>query len=357
MTTRQRMALIAGAHPRLFPRRALEHFVRSELGSIDALDRWVQRGSIQVRARAPKMIYHVCAGNLAISACTSLVHGLILGAENVIKLPSAREDSDAKREIAEFVHGLPPQLRRLVKAQSKVVESDFTRADVVVAFGSDATLDALRQRPKGRQKLIAHGHAVSLLWLGQPNLNGVNARACAVDILTYDQLGCLSPQAIYFPVVTDVEALGGALAAALERHWTRLEIKPRRGLAVAARISEARDLARALGYRLWLPSTQHLGWTIIHDGASDFRPSPLHGVIYLRQVGERRLSAALSSVAGRISTVGFVGKLSAPMREAFCGLGVSRFCPAGRMQFPSLTWRHDGRPTLADLVTWSEMEG
>jgi hypothetical protein len=228
---------------------------------------------------------------------------------------------------------------------------------VVVAFGSDAMLEALRQKIGGRQRLIAHGHAVSLLWLSQPRIRAAEARACAVDILTYDQLGCLSPQAIYFPVGTNARVVGDALAAALERHWTRLGAKPPRGLAVAARIAEARDLALALGHRLWLPPKRHLGWTIVHESESNFRPSPLHGVIYLRPVSERRMARALGAISGRISTVGVVGKLSGPMREAFCGLGVSRFCPAGRMQFPPLTWRHDGRPTLSDLVTWMEVEG
>jgi hypothetical protein len=36
--------------------------------------------------------------------------------------------------------------------------------------------------------------------------------------------------------------------------------------------------------------------------------------------------------------------------------GVTRVCPVGEMQNPPLTWRHDGRPALADLVTWTDWE-
>ena len=36
--------------------------------------------------------------------------------------------------------------------------------------------------------------------------------------------------------------------------------------------------------------------------------------------------------------------------------GVTRICRIGQMQRPPLIWRHDGRPALADLVTWSEWE-
>ncbi len=84
MTTRQRIDLIARAHPKLFPRAALLRLVRAELGQVDALEKWIRREGLPVRARAPKLIYHVCAGNLAVSACTSLIHGLLLGSRNVL---------------------------------------------------------------------------------------------------------------------------------------------------------------------------------------------------------------------------------------------------------------------------------
>ena len=108
---------------------------------------------------------------------------------------------------------------------------------------------------------------------------------------------------------------------------------------------------------MWVPPGKHLGWTLIYDADSFFQPSPLHGVISIRSVSEARLGEALVSVAGKISTVGVVGKMSARAEAAFLELGVTRFCPAGRMQFPPLTWHHDGRSTLADLVTWIDAEG
>ena len=36
--------------------------------------------------------------------------------------------------------------------------------------------------------------------------------------------------------------------------------------------------------------------------------------------------------------------------------GASRICPVGRMQDPPVAWRHDGRPALGDLVTWTDLE-
>jgi hypothetical protein len=357
LTTRQRLDLLSRSYPRLFPRAELIRLLRLQLGNVDALDQWIQRDGVSVRARSPRLIYHICAGNLAVSAWTSLAHGLLLGAHNTVKLPSDREDSNARKEIIDFIRGLPLPLRKLVETHRKLDEKVLQQADAVIAFGSDATMASLRAQTRWDQKFIAHGHALSLLWITAPDrLTPAQARACARDVLTYDQLGCLSPQAIYGPRGTDLKVLGDKLARALESEWRQIKPQPARPLSVAARIVEARDTAHALGHGVWLPPKNHLGWTLIHDPEATFQPSPLHGVIYLRTVAESKVSAALASVAGRISTVGLVGEISSRLENVFLSLGISRYCPAGLMQFPPLTWHHDGRSTLADLVTWIDAE-
>lgn len=358
MTTRQRIDLLARACPHLFPRAELARLVRTQLGDVEALDRWIEREGVHVRARAPRVIHHICAGNLAVSAITSIAHGLLLGSRNTVKVPGPREDGATRRDIISFVHGLPRALRDLVELHTARNPAALQEADVVIAFGNDATMATLRAQVRGGQRFIAHGHAVSLLWLDEPAaLTSRQARACAIDVLTYDQLGCLSPQAIYFSPAADAERLGEKLARALELEWRRQPQKPSRPLGVCARIAEARDVARALGHRIWLPPGRHLGWTVIHDPDPAFAPSPLHGVIYLRASRSKKLAGNLASVRGKISTIGFTGRaMDARARRTFLELGASRFCPAGRMQFPPLGWHHDGRATLAELVTWIDDE-
>jgi hypothetical protein len=362
LTTRQRLDLLARAYPQLFPRPELTRLLRTQLGHVDALDGWIKRDGTRVRAWAPRLIYHICAGNLAVSAFTSIAHGLLLGVQNAVKLPGDRDDSTTRTEILRFIKDLPAPLRKLVKAHRALDPKILRQADAVIAFGSDATMASLRAQTRWDQKFIAHGHALSLLWIAEPaNLTPSLARNCAIDVLTYDQLGCLSPQAIYVPRGTNISLLGSKLATALEQQWKKIQPKPGRQLSVAARICEARDVAHALGHRVWLPLGNHLGWTLIHDPDPTFQPSPLHGVIYLRQVTESKLLAALTPVAGRISTVGVAGefsegRMSSRLQNLFLSLGVSRFCLAGRMQYPPLTWHHEGRPVLADLVTWIDSE-
>ena len=357
-STRGRIELLARAYPRLFPRTELVRLVRGQLGDAAALDDWILRDGVRLRARAPRLIHHVCAGNLAISAMTSIAHGLVLGSRNTVQLPGARADGATRREIVAFVQGLPQSLRELVTLLPGRDEKAFAAADVIIAFGSDATMAALRAKVRADQRFVAHGHAVSLLWLAEPRrLTAREARACAVDVLTYDQLGCLSPQAIYAARGANVAALGEKLARALDAEWARQREKPPRPLGVRARIAEARDVAFALGQRCWLPASRHLGWTLIHDPGAEFVPSPLHGVIYLRVCAPDELAGHLASVRWKISTVGLAAGDGDPMaRAAFLELGVSRFCRAGHMQFPPLAWHHDGRAVLADLVTWVDDE-
>lgn len=357
MKTRERLVFLARAYPKLFPRVQLTRLVETQLGAVDALDRPSLRHGVHVQARAPRHIHHICAGNLAISAITSIALGLILGSRNTVKLPGPREDELTRREIVRFVAGLPKSLRSLVQLHTARNDAALHDAEVIMAFGSDATMATLRTQVRADQRFIAHGHAVSLLWIANPAaFEDRQARACAIDVLTYDQLGCLSPQAIYFPPDRAVEVLGARLAGALEKAWQLLPKKPARPLGTRARIAEARDVALALSHRVWRPPGDHLGWTIIHDPDSTFAPSPLHGVIYLRESAAAALPVHLASVHGKISTVGLTGPLDQRTRKIFLDLGVSRFCPAGKMQFPPLAWHHDGRAALAELVTWIDDE-
>ena len=110
--------------------------------------------------------------------------------------------------------------------------------------------------------------------------------------------------------------------------------------------------------RMWA-STGSTAWTVVYETDPLFQHSCLNRFIHIKAVHD--LSEVLryaESVRGRVSTVG----LSAVADEAqllarqLAQWGVTRVCPLGRMQSPPLTWRHDGRPALADLIQWTDWE-
>jgi len=64
------------------------------------------------------------------------------------------------------------------------------------------------------------------------------------------------------------------------------------------------------------------------------------------------------SVRGKVSTVGIAraGTKSARIGGATGALGRDAGVSARPDANPPLTWRHDGRPVLGDMVTWTDME-
>ena len=87
--------------------------------------------------------------------------------------------------------------------------------------------------------------------------------------------------------------------------------------------------------------------------------SCLNRFVYVK--GVENLTEALQdadTVRDKVSTVGLAApedKIKALATE-LARWGVTRVCPLGQMQNPALAWRRDGRPALADLVTWTDWE-
>jgi hypothetical protein len=72
-----------------------------------------------------------------------------------------------------------------------------------------------------------------------------------------------------------------------------------------------------------------------------------------------RVAELCGQVRGTVATIGVAGpgsrveRLARPLALA----GVERVAPLGRMQEPPADWRRDGRPSIADLVRWVDLEG
>lgn len=358
MTTRQRLAQLLPVL-RQFPelgvtsRRELEQWLTLELGAVDALEAWRTRGSTRTRALAPRMIYHILAGNLAVSGQHSLLCGLLLGAHNRIKLPSHGGD-----DILRFIQALPASLRKLVEWSREFSAETLKEADAVITYGRDETIASIRAQTHWEQIFLGYGLQVSVIWLGKvarptPQL----VKALAHDVCIYDQMGCLSPQAIFLEPGSATEALGEGLARAMSTEIARLP-RVTHTPEEYGTIFETIDTARALGHRMWTAAsnTNATAGAVILDPKPEFRFSCLHRVIRLHEVKPTQLPAALKSVRGKISTVGLAVKLTPALERTFLGLGVKRFCPVGQMQHPPIAWHHDGRPSLADLVRWVDRE-
>jgi hypothetical protein len=247
----------------------------------------------------------------------------------------------------------------------------FAEADCVTATGSDETLAAIRARLPAKTRFLGYGHRVSFGFVDSAVLHGSSARQiisnAADDVVAWNQLGCLSPHVIYVESGGEVspEQFAELLADELER---REQTEPRGELAtehaavIASRRAfyEVRAAAQAegLGTLMW-HSKNSTAWTVIYEADPRFQLSCLNRFVYVKGVKDlQEMLQNAESVRDQVSTVGIAApeRKTHELAEQLARWGVTRVCPLGRMQNPPLTWRHDGRPVLGDMVTWTDME-
>jgi len=323
-------------------------------------------------ATAPDLVAHVTAGNLPNPALLNIALGVLARSAQFVKCASGA--TLLPRLFAHSLYQVEPKLGACLEiaewrgGNAELEAALFDEADCVTATGSNETLAAIRERMPAKTRFLAYAHRVSFAYVTSGVLSGLNARKvvarAATDVVAWDQLGCLSPHVIY------VEHGGGVsaeqFAEALGEELARREQSEPRGdllVAAAAAIASRRGFyemraANTDHTRLW-GSKDSTAWTVIYEADPRFQLSCLYRFIYVK--GVTNLPDALQnadSVRDQISTVG----LAAPEDKAqglateLARWGVTRVCPLGHMQDPPLTWRHDGRPVLGDLVRWTDWE-
>src|ERR1043166_5542250 len=323
-------------------------------------------------ASGPEMLFQIAPGNVPCPTLLSMIFGLLLRSAQFVKC--ARGASLLPRLFAHSLYEAEPKLASCLEiaewrggARQDLEARLFAEADCVIATGSDQALGAIRRQLPDRTRFIGYGHRVSFGYVAHEALGfgakKVVARA-AQDVVAWDQLGCLSPHVIYVEHggTMAAEQFAEALAAELERRKT---VEPRGTFPaeVGAVISSKRDFyavraAHSPGTRLWT-SKDSTAWTVVYETDTRFQVSCLHRFIYVKGVTDlTEVLENADSVRQQVSTVGIAApeEKGAQLATGLARWGVTRVCPLGEMQNPPLNWRHDGRPALGELVTWTNWE-
>jgi hypothetical protein len=393
-----------------------EALLEQDLGNGTRLDQFVstdpeQKSNRAAVATGPELIAHIAAGNLPCPTLMSIALGMLVRSAQFVKCASGTSflprlfahsihQADSKLaaclEITEWrgqtntnparnkTSPSPPLEERAGErrpASVRIVGEELTsalfeHADCVTATSSDETLASIRRRLSPRTKFLGYGHQVSFGYIANGNLSGVNARKAAGqaadDVVAWDQSGCLSPHVIYVEHggTVSAELFAEMLAKELDE---REKTEPRGELPVehSAGIASRRSFyeTRAAFFhtntmpdypatRIW-KSDNSTAWTVIYEADPRFQTSCLNRFIYVKGVTDlTEILQNADSVRGKVSTVG----LAAP-QDKVQGLaielarwGATRVCPLGQMQRPPLTWRHDGRLPLGELVRWTDYE-
>ena len=320
----------------------------------------------------PGLLVHIAAGNLPNPAWMSLTLGLLTRSAQFMKC--ATGTALLPRLFAHSIYDLDPKLGSCLelaewRGGDVALENKlYAEADCVTATGSDETLLAIRARLPAKTRFLGYGQRVSFGYVSRELLHEetiaeIISRA-ADDVIAWDQNGCLSPHCFYVEErgVVESDRFAALLAAELMRRETaepRGKISVEESAAIASQRSIYEMLAAHRGdIKLWA-SQNSTAWTVVFEHETRFRFSPQNRFIYVKPVPD--VAAALPGVDeihGKVSTVGIAApdEKRRTLAQQFARWGVTRICPLGQMQTPPLTWRHDGRPALGDLITWTDYE-
>lgn len=305
------------------------------------------------------------AGSIPMPSLLSLVAPLALRSPVLAK--TASRDPVTAPLVARSLAEIDPELGRCLcvvtfPGDDAARTDALARAECVVATGSDATVDAVARRVRAPRVLVRHGHRLSAALLGPEASRGEAlgraARGLALDTALWDQLGCLSPVAVW---VADpgaereaVERVAHALADALDAVGRRL---PRgavadRDAAAATQERASAELRAAAGGGVRLRAAPDGSWTVVAEDDPAPRPAPLHRFLRVHPAPGPEPTRCLAPWSAHLAAValdGF-GARSAEVARALHALGASRVCPPGELQAPPLDWPRDGFPLLASLA-------
>lgn len=345
--------MLAAALPRMIEPlcgAALDELVKRELGDWTDLD----------RAPAPRLILHVLPSNMPAHAAIPSALSLLLRSTALLK--AGRDDRFFPDLWIASLREIDPEIGACIAtaywpgADRALLGRAMAAADLVVASGSDPTIDAI---PRGfRGRFIGLGHRISFAVVGREFRSASTAEMLAQDVAICDQLGCLSPQVCFVEGDRDSTAeFARRVCAALAHCAVSLPASP---MSIGEVLDERRfrDAAAWRGYGRATPvlfavsESPGSGVVTVEEGGV-LEPTPLHRCLRMVPIENAdRLETVVGphrkhlEAAGLAVDQGRFEVLADRLRHA----GVPHIVRIGEMQRPTLAWQPGGRPRLADWL-------
>lgn len=354
-----------------------EFWLTQEFGHVERLDNLVStrmeaRENKSSIVRGPQLITHITSGNLPVPAIMSMVTGLLVKSSQFIKCASGA--SFVPRLFAHSLYQHDSKLGACLEiAEWKGGRSDiesilYEKADIVTVSGSDKAVDNVGEAVPHTSKFLDYGHKVSFGYISRKSISGLGLKrlvsAAAQDVMRWDQHGCLSPHVFYVQQkgIVPPEKFAEMLAEELEKQrlvFPRAPLSVRESATMRSRRSFYEIRSATSKDTVLYASQDGTDWTVIYEDDIRFQTSCGNRFIYIKGVGslDEALHGAVP-IQEKISTVALsaADDESDDLAKQIANWGASRICPIGQMQDPPLHWRHDGRPALAELISWSEWE-
>jgi hypothetical protein len=353
-------------------RPRLKRLLEIEFGDPSSLDGLVDGPDRTEMAIGPKLCAQFVAGGVPGVSVSALIRGLLVKGPTFVKpgrgdetLPTLFERA-LRQEDAEVADALAVEYW---PGGSTLLDDALLAApDVVTAYGSDETVQALRARSPATTRFVGYRHRVSIGVVGRSALSAESAASTAAAIAAavgmFDQRGCVCPQAVY--VEEGGEVSPSEFARELARASVDFEIEFPSGhldAEEAAAVHQLRGTAE-LHEGVGAGHVDHGGstgtWTVLYEPEAMEGPSGLSRAIRVRPIDSaEQLAEVLRPIGAQLQTVGVAGlddRLHA-LAQAWGRLGASRIVPFGEVSFPPPWWLHDGKGPLRELVRWVEVRG
>jgi hypothetical protein len=355
----------------------LHELVAAELGGAAAVEGFAGHGrGRRVRAVAPPLGLHVFAGNVPGVSVTSIVRALLV--RSAVFGKSAAGEPILAPTFARLLAEVDPVVGDCVAVTywtggSADIEAAVLRhAGLVVHYGGAEAIASLRSRAAADTVFVEHGPRISFALidyarLGNEDGDGGTIDAAAADlaraVALFDQQGCVSPQTAY---VLGEPSAAQAFAARVAAHLDTIADVLPRGRLDAAEAAAIRELRTSAEFRaingadvhLWTGSS--LGYTVVAEPDPSFGGSCLNRTLIVRN--SPTLEALLDHVRpfGRflqtVGIAGFAGDRRADVAARLGAVGATRITAISAMPWPPVTWHHDGRGPLRELVRWIDLE-
>lgn len=350
-------------------RDSLEGWVIGELGDAGVLDGFVANGSSSRVAVGPELVVAVAAHGVPTTPITDIMSALLVKAP--VWLKPASETDDLAARFAASIADDDPELGAAIVVGAWPdspggQEAVLRAATAVIATGRADTVRRLRSSVNPTTHVIVHGPRLSVALVTSEAL-AVN-RGRVIDALAQDtafagQMGCLSPVAGFVEASPDeLASLVEPLLGACVDRWPA---PPRRDASTSERAAfgewrSLMDVETSAGLASRWSGDLNSSWTIVARGQTEpLSVPPVPRFLALIPVDGVDHSIQLcDEYKGLIATVGVAarGQRFGDIARQLSMAGVERISVLGAMQRPPLGWRRDGRPTLADLVRWVELE-
>lgn len=345
---------------------ALHRLLRSEFTDPAVLDGFVTDAGREIRAVAPGVTLHIGAGSVPGVTVTSIIRALLVKSP-VLAKPGAG-DIALTTLFARELHRADDRLQGALAVQywpggdpgwDGWEREVLARADQVVVYGGDDTIESIRSRCPAATRVIEHPNRLGVAIVdpgAAPDADGQAARAVAL----FDQRGCVSTHLVLLlGDHGDAERWCGRLAARLEAlaHALPPAVAPDGDLSARHQLRGRLAVQRAVSgdVRFW---TGNAGaWTVALAPPEFVEPvgGRTAWVVPVPDLGG--CVDILTPLSRVLQTVGLAGL--GPRRhefgEALTALGATRIVPLDQVPFPDPDWLHDGSRPLGELVRWAEL--